>query len=99
MANELQAQTYQTTGTVYARLWDATNQYWYTVTPAFEAFNAAHIADYDLAATLASGQAFRWDARDDAWVGVIGQRWVRLKAAKDSLTAETASGQVVAFTF
>lgn len=36
-------------------------------------------ADYDLAATLNSGQAFRWEERDGWWEGVIGRRWVRLK--------------------
>jgi len=36
------------------------------------------LRDYDLAATLSSGQAFRWQLREGAWEGVIGQRWVRL---------------------
>ena len=36
------------------------------------------VRDYDLAATLDSGQAFRWQLREGAWEGVIGQRWVRL---------------------
>jgi len=36
------------------------------------------VQDYDLAATLDSGQAFRWQPREGAWEGVIGQRWVRL---------------------
>ena len=35
--------------------------------------------DYDLAATLTSGQAFRWQQRDGWWEGVIGSRWVRLR--------------------
>jgi N-glycosylase/DNA lyase len=47
------------------------------------------IRDYDLAATLASGQAFRWRKVDQAWVGVIGSNWVRLGAHGDEITAET----------
>ena len=37
------------------------------------------VRDYDLAATLDSGQAFRWRLQDGVWEGVIGQRWVRLR--------------------
>lgn len=47
--------------------------------------------DYDLAATLASGQAFRWVPRDGAWEGVIGQRWIRLRAQPGGIAAETAT--------
>ena len=61
MAGELQAQTFQTTGTVYARLWNATGQYWYTVTPAFETFNAAHITSYALTGTQ-DGTTGKWTA-------------------------------------
>ena len=48
------------------------------------------LRDYDLAATLTSGQAFRWEARDQRWVGVIGTHWVRLHPSPGTLTAETA---------
>ncbi len=48
------------------------------------------VRDYDLAATLTSGQAFRWDWRPPHWVGVIGSNWVRLRHNPGSLTAETA---------
>jgi N-glycosylase/DNA lyase len=48
------------------------------------------IRNYDLLATLASGQAFRWQSHGDGWVGVIGRQWVRLHAADDLLTAQTA---------
>ena len=48
------------------------------------------VRDYDLAATLTSGQAFRWQWRDPCWVGVIGTRWVRLRQTPSSVTAETA---------
>jgi N-glycosylase/DNA lyase len=48
------------------------------------------VRDYDLTATLTSGQAFRWEARDQRWTGVIGNHWVRLHSGPGSLTAETA---------
>jgi N-glycosylase/DNA lyase len=44
---------------------------------------------YDLAATLTSGQAFRWKLSDSAWIGVIDRRWVRLRANDFGITAET----------
>src|ERR1041385_8813483 len=47
------------------------------------------VRDYDLAATLSSGQAFRWMHRDGAWTGVIENRWVRLRSDAGSLVAET----------
>lgn len=49
------------------------------------------VRDYDLAATLSSGQAFRWYPQDHAWIGVVGRRWVRLRSASDAITAETAA--------
>jgi N-glycosylase/DNA lyase len=48
------------------------------------------VRDYDLAATLNSGQAFRWHQHHGAWTGVIGSHWVRLEARDDSLIAQTA---------
>jgi N-glycosylase/DNA lyase len=59
------------------------------------------IRDYDLDATLSSGQAFRWrPAREDephrpasgscSWEGVIGQHWVRLRATPGGISAEIA---------
>jgi N-glycosylase/DNA lyase len=48
------------------------------------------VQDYDLEATLTSGQAFRWQQRDGAWVGVIGSHWVRLTAEPGSIRAEAA---------
>ena len=37
------------------------------------------VRDYDLAATLTSGQTFRWQQTGDAWDGVIHGRWLRLR--------------------
>jgi len=37
------------------------------------------VRDYDLAATLCCGQAFRWEFRDDRWQGVVGENWVVLE--------------------
>ena len=51
------------------------------------------VRDYDLAATLASGQAFRWRSVGDAWEGVVAGRWVRLRQTGDQLHAETAAPQ------
>jgi N-glycosylase/DNA lyase len=48
------------------------------------------VRDYDLAATLDSGQSFRWHPCNDSWVGVIGRHWVRLTQRRDGLRAETA---------
>jgi N-glycosylase/DNA lyase len=49
------------------------------------------LRDYDLAATLTSGQAFRWELHDQHWAGVIGTRWVRLHPGPGSLSVETAT--------
>jgi len=49
-----------------------------------------HVRDYDLDATLSSGQAFRWQQLGQAWEGVIGGRWVRLHLTKSGIAAEAA---------
>ena len=46
--------------------------------------------DYDLAATLASGQAFRWRNVEGAWEGFIGPRWLRLQQTTEGIAAATA---------
>ena len=46
-------------------------------------------ADYDLAATLSSGQAFRWNLRGDGWESAIGNQWVRLQPGIDGIHATT----------
>jgi N-glycosylase/DNA lyase len=48
------------------------------------------VQDYDLTATLTSGQAFRWRQERADWIGVVGGHWVRLRADDRGLTAETA---------
>ena len=47
------------------------------------------LRDYDLAATLDSGQAFRWQRQGAAWSGVIGHRWVRLEPVAAGIRAQT----------
>src|SRR5579859_1353956 len=48
------------------------------------------VRDYDLAATLGSGQAFRWRPHEQTWVGVIHGRWVQLTPAPQSIVARVA---------
>ena len=48
------------------------------------------VRDYDLAATLESGQVFRWRQMDNAWHGFIGKNVVRLTQTENSIHAETA---------
>jgi N-glycosylase/DNA lyase len=43
--------------------------------------------DYDLAATLDSGQVFRWRQENGLWHGVIGKNRVRLKQERDGIWA------------
>ncbi len=55
--------------------------------------NARHffpVRDYDLGATLNSGQAFRWDWHDRGWEAVVSGSWVRLTALPEGIEAETA---------
>ena len=49
------------------------------------------VREYDLAATLDSGQAFRWQKQNDSWVGVIGKHRVRLTQTHAGICAETAA--------
>ncbi len=48
------------------------------------------VCDYDLDATLDSGQAFRWQANHGSWTGVIGRHRVRLTRMRDGIRAEAA---------
>jgi N-glycosylase/DNA lyase len=48
------------------------------------------VKEYDLAATLASGQVFRWRrVEGDAWEGVLGNQWFRLRQSAGGVEAET----------
>ena len=49
------------------------------------------VENYDLTATLDSGQAFRWQKQNDSWVGVIGKHRVRLTQTSDGIHATTAA--------
>jgi N-glycosylase/DNA lyase len=49
------------------------------------------VRDYDLAATLDSGQVFRWRQKENSWLGVIGNHQVRLTQTHDGIFAETAA--------
>jgi N-glycosylase/DNA lyase len=51
------------------------------------------VRDYDLAATLTSGQAFRWKQVGEAWEGVVAGRWVKLRQGANGITATTAEPQ------
>ncbi len=46
------------------------------------------VQDYDLAATLGSGQAFRWRPVGDAWEGIVSGHWVRLAQTPAGITLE-----------
>jgi N-glycosylase/DNA lyase len=48
------------------------------------------VRNYDLDATLTSGQAFRWKQIDGSWEGVSGSRWVRLESKANTITVQTA---------
>lgn len=49
--------------------------------------------DYNLAATLGCGQAFRWEHRNDRWLGVVDARWVELRQSGNQIFARTAEPQ------
>ena len=49
--------------------------------------------DYDLSATLDSGQVFRWQKENDSWTGVVGKNFVRLTQTHEGIFAETAAPQ------
>ncbi len=51
------------------------------------------VQDYDLAATLNSGQAFRWQPRAEGWVAVVCGRWVKLQPHAGGIVADTAEPQ------
>jgi len=49
------------------------------------------VRDYDLAATLDSGQVFRWRQNGNSWEGIIGTHFVRLTQTHDGIRAETVA--------
>lgn len=46
--------------------------------------------DYDLAATLDSGQVFRWRQNDGVWSGIIGNHSIRLTRVEKGIHAQAA---------
>jgi N-glycosylase/DNA lyase len=50
------------------------------------------VRDYDLAATLNSGQVFRWRQDENSWTGVVGKNFVRLTQTDGGILAETSTG-------
>jgi N-glycosylase/DNA lyase len=48
------------------------------------------VRNYDLGATLDSGQAFRWQYDTGHWIGIIGAHWVRLHSDGFGIRAEAA---------
>ena len=51
------------------------------------------VADYDLAATLASGQVFRWRLLGNSWHGVVGRQFLSLTQTPAGIHA-TAAGPI-----
>jgi len=51
------------------------------------------VQDYDLEATLTSGQAFGWERSTEGWTGIVHGRWVRLRQENDSIRGQTATPQ------
>ena len=49
------------------------------------------VCDYDLAATLDSGQVFRWQRVGNSWHGVLGQHAIQLTKTGDKIYAATAT--------
>ena len=49
------------------------------------------VRDYDLAATLDSGQVFRWQRVANSWRGVLGQHFIRLTQTGNTIHAATAA--------
>jgi N-glycosylase/DNA lyase len=53
---------------------------------------AIAVSDYDLSATLSSGQVFAWE-ESGGWTGVVNGRWVRLTQRGPVIIAHTAEPQ------
>src|SRR5262245_60601507 len=48
------------------------------------------VRDYDLAATLTSGQAFRWREREGGCESVVNGRWLHLSQGGEGIIVQTA---------
>jgi len=51
------------------------------------------VQEYDLEATLTSGQTFNWEWSADGWTGVVCGRWVRLQQEGSLIRARTSEPQ------
>jgi hypothetical protein len=51
------------------------------------------VADYDLDATMTSGQVFGWEQSGDRWIGVVSGTWVCLQPFSGGIRAVTALPQ------
>ena len=51
------------------------------------------VRDYDLAATMSSGQVFAWERVGDDWCGVVNRRWVKLRQEAETIVVRTAETQ------
>ncbi len=49
--------------------------------------------DYDLDATLSSGQVFAWERTAAGWTGVVQGRWVQIASTPEGLLAQTSQPQ------
>jgi N-glycosylase/DNA lyase len=49
------------------------------------------VRDYNLAATLDSGQVFRWQMAENSWQGVLGKHFLRLTQTEHGIHATTAA--------
>ena len=49
------------------------------------------VRDYDLAATLDSGQVFRWQKIENSWHGVVGNHFIRLTQTEKGILAQTSA--------
>ena len=58
--------------------------------PPLESIEFA-VKHYELAVTFSCGQAFRWRRNGDAWEGVVGSRWIRLRQTPTGISAESTS--------
>ena len=54
---------------------------------------ALPVLDYDLDATMTSGQVFGWEKAQNSWIGVINRTWVCLQPFSGGIRAVTATAQ------